>query len=37
MPIANRVSATDVRCKLAVEEVVVVVVVVTSRMVSYWW
>jgi hypothetical protein len=31
MPIANRVSATDVRCKLAVEEVVVVVV---ARMVS---
>lgn len=31
MPIANKVSVTDVRCKLAVEEVVVVV---TSRMVS---
>ncbi len=30
MPIANRVSATDVRCKLAVE----VVVVVVARMVS---
>jgi hypothetical protein len=30
MPIANRVSATDVRCKLAVEEEEVVV----ARMVS---